>query len=225
MVWTPVFSSSPAKPLWIQSGGVWKPAWSEDPCICCGFQSCEQCKEHLESTGLGLAVGGFPVDSCDDGDDCIVTVDGGPNGGYALDPVGVPNYELEVGTYQECTDRGLKIGRGINAGGVLVDMYVWRFRATGTCSTDTIGFQAFADIHSFAVGSGLDCIADECTYDATADETALYLGGWSANFNGFCNEGASGGPSTDGDLFSFVGIYWPCDPQPSSQLSATFSLL
>lgn len=45
MVWTPSWKSgSPGGPLWIDNGsGVLEPAWSEDPCACCGGVLCGNC--------------------------------------------------------------------------------------------------------------------------------------------------------------------------------------
>ena len=68
MVWAPVFRGTPPKPLWIERGGLWRPAWSEDPCgaECCGI-TCEGCffPASVVCVITGITGPSPPVAGCD----------------------------------------------------------------------------------------------------------------------------------------------------------------
>lgn len=57
MVWAPVIKAS-GEPLWIERGGIFAPAWADDPCDedCCPTT----CACLSAATGLDLCLSGFP---------------------------------------------------------------------------------------------------------------------------------------------------------------------
>lgn len=79
------------QPLWIQAGGVWVPAWADDPCDCCeevGVPGCccDSLPTSLTVSVSGLVTVGSNFYSCDFGGTQIRCED--LNGSYVCDHQG-----------------------------------------------------------------------------------------------------------------------------------------
>ena len=158
-----------AEPLWINSGGIMLPAWSEDPCACCevvvpGDDNCDRWPTDCGGTITGgvFTLSGFTdqgtvsgeCDCSDNGTDyTIVDTISNLNGSYLLD--------TSLSWY-ECTPFGIG-SVDYNDNCVVCNSYsrLLRHQTSSACSGDTAGQVIESYTYLYYVVPGVLCTADK----------------------------------------------------------------